>query len=316
LFRAVLFLALNGTSVVHFQWLKDRRADLRFMKMLRLLGFKIVYTVHDVLPHDEYTRENRRFYQEVYQYPHKLIVHCENNRREMLDLFRLDPAKICVIPHGCPTASFDVDATSPTAARRRLGIPDGAQVVLFFGLIKRYKGLEYLLEAFEMIKRRCNKAVLLIAGRVAPWDTDSHRHYSALLQKYANCEHVRVRNEYIPHDQAGDYFSAADLIVLPYVTASQSGVLLSAYAAGKAVVVTDTGGLSEIVQHGRTGFVVPPKDAKAIAEASITILNDPDHGRRFGAQARMLAETSYSWSAIGATTANLYLSLVLANAPQ
>jgi len=312
LFKTVLLLALNGTSVVHFQWLKDRRADLRFMQLLRLLGFKIVYTVHDVLPHDDYTVDNQTFYERVYRYPHKLIVHCESNRKELLELFAVDPEKICVIPHGCQSVCFDTSSTTTTAARRRLGIPDDRRVILFFGLIKRYKGLEYLLEAFQTIETRCENALLLIAGKIAPWDGDSHHHHMALLAPYAGCRSIHIRDEYIPRDQAADYFAAADLVVLPYTKASQSGVLLLAYAAGKAVVVTDTGGLPEVVQHGRTGFIVPPKDAGAIAEASIRILNDPDLGRRFGAQARLLAATVYSWQAIGATTLELYQSLMLA----
>ena len=314
LFKTVLLLALNGTTVVHFQWLKDRRADLRFMQLLRFLGFKIVYTVHDVLPHDQYTVENRTFYQRVYRYPHKLIVHCESNRKELLELFTVDPEKICVIPHGCQSACFDTSSTTTTAARRRLGIPDDRRVVLFFGLIKRYKGLEYLLEAFQTIETRCDKALLLIAGKIAPWDGDSHRHHVALLAPYAAWGNIHIRDEYIPQDQAADYFAAADLVVLPYTKASQSGVLLMACAAGKAVVVTDTGGLPEVVQDGRTGFVVPPKDAKAIADASVRILSDPDLGRRFGAQARLLADTVYSWQAIGATTLRLYQSLMPAEA--
>jgi glycosyltransferase involved in cell wall biosynthesis len=284
------------------------------MKLLRLLGFKIVYTVHDVLPHDEYTVENRRFYQEVYRYADKLIVHCESNRKELLELFTVDPEKICIIPHGCQSACFDTSGTTTTAARRRLGIPDDRRVVLFFGLIKRYKGLEYLLEAFRTIETRCDKALLLIAGKIAPWDGDSHRHHVALLTPYAAWGNIHIRDEYIPQDQAADYFAAADLVVLPYTKASQSGVLLMACAAGKAVVVTDTGGLPEVVQDGRTGFVVPPKDAKAIADASVRILSDPDLGRRFGAQARLLADTVYSWQAIGATTVMLYQSLTPAEA--
>ena len=286
LFKTVLLLALNGTRVVHFQWLKDRRADLRFMQLLRFLGFKIVYTVHDVLPHDQYTVENRNFYERVYRYPDKLIVHCESNRKELLELFTVDPAKICVIPHGCQSECFDTGSTTTAAARRRLGIADDRRVVLFFGLIKRYKGLEYLLEAFHTIETRCDNALLLIAGKIAPWDQESHHHHAALLAPYGACPNIHIRDEYIPRDEAADYFAAADLVVLPYTKASQSGVLLLAYAAGKAVVVTDTGGLPEVVQHGRTGFVVPPKDARAIAEASIRILNDPEFGRRLGRQAR------------------------------
>lgn len=310
LLRAALVLRLTGTRIVHFQCMLDRRADLRFMRVLHLLRFKIVYTVHDLLPHDEHTAENRTFYERVYRIPDSLIVHSENNRREMLELFTVDPDKITVIPHGCQSVLFEhVAARPPAAARVELGIPEDCQVILFFGLIKRYKGLDVLLQAFDAIKSRCDKALLLIAGQIAG-DPAINHHYSTLLEKYSLDDRVRVRNEYVPLDEVSRYFSAADLVVLPYLRASQSGVLLAAYAAGKPVVVTDTGGLSEVVENGKTGFVVLPNDARAIAEASITILNDPALRERFGLEGKRLAATTFSWNTIGRTTAELYHWLV------
>jgi D-inositol-3-phosphate glycosyltransferase len=309
LLRAALVLLVRGTRIVHFQCMLDRRADLRFMHVLHLLRFKIVYTVHDLLPHDEHTAENRAFYERVYRIPDSLIVHAENNRKEMLELFTVDPGKITVIPHGCQSVLFEHVATPPTAARAELGIPEDRQVILFFGLIKRYKGLDVLLQAFDTIKSSCDKAMLLIAGPIAG-DPATCQRYSTLLAQCSSDDRIRVRNEYVPLVEVGSYFSAADLVVLPYLRASQSGVLLAAYAAGKPVVVTDTGGLSEVVKNGRTGFVVPPNDARAIAEASITILNDPALRERFGLEGKRLAETTFSWTTIGSTTAELYQSLV------
>lgn len=307
--KAVLWLLLSGTHVVHVQWLIDRRADLLFVRTLRLLGFKIVYTVHDVLPHDQYTVRNRTFFEALYQYPDKLILHSENNRREMLELFTVDPEKLCVIPHGSHGLLLDQSGTSPSAARSRLGIPTDRRVILFFGVIRRYKGLEYLLEAFETIKSRCDNVLLLIAGKIYEGDQTAYRHYSTLLAEYSGHDDVRFVHEYVPFDQVACYFAAADLVVLPYLTASQSGVLLSAYAAGKPVIATDAGGLGEVVRHGHSGFVVPPRDASAIAEAAVTLLDSPVVRERFGREARRLAATSYSWSGIAVRTLNLYDSL-------
>jgi glycosyltransferase involved in cell wall biosynthesis len=311
LFRTAFLLVRNGTDVVHVQWLIDRRADFRFIQLLRALRIKIVYTVHDVLPHDEDTADNRTFYKKVYQYPDKLIVHSENNRKELLELFSIDPTKICVIPHGCQSVFFDNFGMSLTTARRHLGIPLDARVILFFGLIKRYKGLEYLLKAFETIEHRCEKVVLLIAGSFPTQSPDVRQYYSTLLAEYSGHDNVRFVDGYVPVEEASHYFCASDLVVLPYVKASQSGVLLSAYAAGKPVVVTATGGLGEVVRDGESGLVVPPRDVQALAEACVRILNDAKLQRRFGREARLLAETAYSWTAIGARTVSLYQSLVL-----
>lgn len=306
---AVVLLTWRGVGVVHVQWILDRRADLLFLRLLRLFRFRIVYTVHDLLPHDEYTPENRVFFQRVYGYADRLIVHSDADRSRMLDWFSVDPGRIVVIPHGCQTVLFDHVDAAIGGARLRLGLPDDRNVVLFFGLIKPYKGLEYLLEAFETVAERCPRALLLIAGKVHDADPEVHRYYTSLLGRYQGRADVRIRSDYIPLDQVADYFHAADVVVLPYLNASQSGVLLSAYAAGKPVVVTATGGLGEVVRDGESGFVVPPRDAAAIARAILAILEDPDTGRRLGREASRLAETVYSWRRAGAMTRRLYESL-------
>ena len=307
--KAAFILRVNGTRIVHIHWMIDRRADLRFMRLLRLMRLKVVYTAHNLLPHDEHTPENRAFYEHVYRVPDRLIVHSENNRKEMLELFTVDPEKITVIPHGCHRLLFEQAGARPVMTRQELGIPDDRRVILFFGLIKRYKGLDVLLQAFETIRSRCDKVMLLIAGPIAG-DPEVHRRYSTLLANYSSDDSVRVRTGYVPLDQVASYFSAADLVVLPYLKASQSGVLLAAYAAGKPVVVTDTGGLSEVVRNGDSGLVVPPNNAQAIAEASITILNDRALRERLGREAKRLAATTFSWTAIGRTTAELYQGLI------
>ena len=305
LFKAAVWLYLSGTRVVHFQWLIDRKADLFFIRLLRLLGLSVVYTAHDLLPHDEYTAENRSFYQGLYQYPDKLILHSESNRREMLELFDVDPEKLCVIPSGSLNVCFDHPGSS-TSNRRRLGIPEHTRVILFFGLIKRYKGLEYLLDAFQTIDARCSNVMLLIVGTIANRDPATHQHYTRLLAQCSGHRNIKFVNEYVPVNQIADYFNAADLVVLPHVKASQSGVLMAAYAAGKPVVVTDSGGLGEVVRNSDSGLVVPPRDADAIAEAVITMLDNPDCRRALGVNAKTSGETTYSWATIAATTADLY----------
>ncbi len=307
--RSVLWLAFSGTRIVHVQWLLDRRADLFFVRLLRLCGFTVILTVHDVLPHDEYTEVNRRYFEKLYRAPHRLIVHSENNRRELLSLFALDPAKVSIIPLGAQTVFTDHFDVTRSAARASLDLPDAARIILFFGLIKRYKGLEYLLEAFETITSRCENVMLLVAGKIYEGDADVHRHYTQLLAGYRDRPDIRLDSRYIPLAQVSRYFSAADLVVLPYVKASQSAVLLSAYAAGRAVVATETGGLGEVVADGVSGMMVPPKDAAAIAEAAIAVLNDPDALRRMGLEAKRLADTTYSWANIAAETGILYRSL-------
>ena len=268
--RAALYLLWDRPHLIHVQWLIVRHEDLFFIKVLKCLGFKIVHTAHDILPHGRETPETERFFRSIYALADRLIVHAENIRQEMIKMFDIDPNKIYVIPHGSNELFF-TSSVSKQAARAHLDIPLSKKVILFFGLIRPYKGLEYLLEAFEEIEAQVKDAMLLIAGNFHG-DRAVLQHYSKLLAQFADKDNVRCVMDYIPCDKVGYFFSAADVVVLPYIQASQSGILLSAFAAGRPVIVTDAGGLSEVVDDGRSGFVVPPKDSKALAEASIKIL--------------------------------------------
>jgi len=322
--KATLVLLFNGTEVVHVQWIADRFADLYFIRLLRLCGFKIVYTVHDLLPHDGDTPANREFFQRMYQQPDRLIVHSHDNKREMLELFDVESGRLLVIPHGAParqtrrliertgadTGFSTDDNMSAHAARAALGLPLDVNVILFFGLIKQYKGLEYLLQAFDIIDSRVERVSLLIAGRIDDSDPEAYNRYSTMLSQYARRANVVVKSGYIPVDETIRYFSAADVVVLPYIKASQSGVLLTAYATGRPVVVTDTGSLPETVHHGSSGFVVPPKNTEALADAILAIVTDVELKKRMGAEASRLATTTYSWRHIGQLTRGVYDALV------
>jgi glycosyltransferase involved in cell wall biosynthesis len=183
-------------------------------------------------------------------------------------------------------------------------------VILFFGLIKRYKGLEYLVEAFEEVRRRVNDAFLLIVGDVYAADAVGHAFYSNLIERLRGRDDVLCVARYVALESVGGYLAASDVIVLPYARTFQSGVLLAAYAAGKPVVVTDTGGLGEAVEQGKSGVVVSPRDPKALAEGIISVLSDPKLRSAMGERARVLARTVYSWDAIAARTTELYESVL------
>src|SRR5262245_14366032 len=146
-FKALIYLLWYRPHVVHIQWLANGEEDLRFFRLLKRCGFSIIYTSHDLLPHDADTPETRRFFKEVYAVADRLIVHAENLRAEMIEIFESNPSKIWVVPHG---SNIIFRNESKADARRRLEIPLGKKVILFFGLIKPYKGLEYLLQGFNL----------------------------------------------------------------------------------------------------------------------------------------------------------------------
>ena len=148
-------------------------------------------------------------------------------------------------------------------ARAALDLPADAPVCLFFGFVREYKGLHVLLEAMPAIADALPEVQLVIAGE--PYDDASR--YRDIIDRHNLHDRVRWHDEYIPSEEVPHYFCAADLVVQPYVSATQSGVAQIATHFEVPMVVTDVGGLAEDVPHEDAGFVVPPADPPALAEA-------------------------------------------------
>jgi len=305
---AIARLLRRRTDVVHFQWLVDRRQDLAFMGWLERVGITVVLTAHDVEPHLTASARDRSELQKLYATVSRVVVHAEANKRELRSVFAVDPAKIAVIPHGSYDFLCPPGGGNRAAARERLGLPHTRVVILFFGLIKRYKGLEFLVEAFEQALTRARDAFLLIVGDIFAGDPESHGYYKDLVDGLQGRDDVRCVAEYVPVEDVGTYFAAADMVVLPYVRTYHSGVLHAAYAAGRPVIVTDTGGLPEVVEEGKSGLVVPTGDAKALAAALVALLSDPARRQAMGERAGELAATTYAWSIVASRTLDLYES--------
>jgi glycosyltransferase involved in cell wall biosynthesis len=277
------------------------------MGSLRKLRIPVVYTAHDVLPQDRDSAEERAFHSRLYCLPDRIIVHTEANRRHLLETFGLASEKVAVVHHG--PYDFQFGRGTPigrSEARRRLEIPLHKKVTLFFGLIKRYKGLEYLVGAFDLVERQLADAYLLVVGNIYRGDVEGWRYYSGLLNGLRRRGNVKTVSDYVPIADVPIYFAATDLVVLPYTHTSQSGVLLAAYGAGRAVVVTETGGLPEIVEPGGTGLIVPPSDADSLARAIVSILGDPIRAGAMGERARLLGETTYCWASAAQRTLETY----------
>lgn len=173
------------------------------------------------------------------------------------DLHSLAPGAHCIrVPH--PLYDHFGAKLDPAAARARLGVPEGKRVVLFFGFIREYKGLDLLIEAFGKLDDRY---VLVIAGE----SYGSFDEYAGFVARSPLRSNIRVFNDYIPDERVPEFFSAADVCVLPYRSATQSGITSIAYHFDLPVVATDVGGLGEDVGGRKTGVVAGPPDPDSIA---------------------------------------------------
>lgn len=147
-------------------------------------------------------------------------------------------------------------------AREKLNIPFNKKVVLFFGYIRAYKGLMFLIEAMKKLLEEDDSYFLLIVGEFY----ESKDKYLEKINELGIDKNTLIVDRYVPNEEVGIYYTATDLVVLPYISATQSGILNIAYGFRKPVVVTNVGGLPELVENGKTGFIVEPQNSLAISE--------------------------------------------------
>lgn len=292
--------------LAHFHYFHFLPLDYFYLKWLHLCGKRFIFTAHDVIPFDAKTSDLiwlRRLYHEA----DRIIVHAKSNRDVMLEEFEVNPDKVVIVPMGPYTNFAREQGMSSSLAKQRLGLETETPVVLFFGQIKKVKGLQNLILAFRQVLDQCPAARLVIAG---PEWKEPFESYAALIHELDLADHVVTRIEYVPDDEVGIYYSAADVIALPYTEAYQSAVLYMAYSFGKPVVASTVGGLAEIVEDGTTGLLVPPDDINSLASALFTLLQDEKMARSMGERGQLLVETKFGWSEIARKTAAVYQEIL------
>jgi glycosyltransferase involved in cell wall biosynthesis len=184
-----------------------------------------------------------------------------------------------------------------TEARQRLGLI-AEKIILFFGYIRQYKGLHTLIEAMKIVKESVN-ATLLVVGEFY----DNEKNYREHIAREGLENHVRIVSEYVPNEKVAEYFSAADVVVLPYHSATQSGIAQIAYNFNVPVIATDVGGLKEVVIDGISGIIVPPENAQALGDAIITFYKQK-LGERLSSGVQE-EKKKYSWNTMVETIEEL-----------
>ena len=162
-----------------------------------------------------------------------------------------------------------VEEQNVTKIKEELNIDKDSLVLLFFGYVRKYKGLDILLEAFPKILLEHPKARLLIVGEFY----DDPKDYTNLILKLGITDKVILINQFVPNEEVAKYYQVSDVVILPYRSATQSGILNVSYGFFKPVIVTDVGGLAEFVDEGKTGFVVKPNSPEAIVEGVEKYIN-------------------------------------------
>ncbi len=240
-----------------------------------------------------------------YRLVDKIIVHSTANRDELHQLFNVPHEKITVIPHGNYDLLIKAHDHATVVSREHLNISEDDDVLLFFGAIRKYKGLDVLLRAFRRAIAKRKNLKLIIAGPLSIYDDQDIEYYESTIDNYGLRGAVILRFGYVPMHVVPDYFRLADVAILPYLITYHSGVIHLAFAFGLPVVASRTGGIPEMVEHEDCGILVNAGDEKALAAAIAKIFESDI--QMMGQRALALSNTKYSWSSIAQRTKALYL---------
>jgi glycosyltransferase involved in cell wall biosynthesis len=287
-------------DLVHFQWLAAQLVDAQLLPS----GVPTVLTAHDVLPREP--RPGSRLGQRrLYERVDGVVVHSEHGRRRLVEALGVAPAKVEVIPHG----AFDYLTRLPEETPLPPGFAEVEQpVVLFFGISRPYKGADVLVEAWDPDW----DAELWLVG--APGWTGHAAAAPAIpatppgeadRKGAERGSNVRAVRRYVAESEIPAYFRRADLVVLPYREIDQSGVLFTALAFGKPLLLTDVGGFPEVAATG-AAELVPPGDPDALREALGRLIADPGRRAEMAAASARAAGERYGWDAIARRHLELY----------
>jgi glycosyltransferase involved in cell wall biosynthesis len=257
----------------------------------RASGTRVVFLCHNVLPH-EAKPWDKWLARAAYSIPHAFVVHA---RSEKLRLENIVGTRADIRVHPHPVYDLFTPDTMPDKATARAQLaPNARRVVLFFGLIRPYKGVDVLLEALAHIPQQ-EGIEAVVAGECY----DDVARYQSLVQNLNLQERVHLHLRYIPNDEVALFMAAADVVVLPYRNASQSGIVQIAYACGKPVITSRVGGLPDVVHDGQTGLLVPPADPAALAAAIRRFYDEDMEGDLSAGVARAAGE--FAWDSMVTT---------------
>lgn len=314
-FLQIFYLLSRRSRIIHFQWLDRHKFIDRLILPLvtKVRGHKIILTVHNV---NAGKRDNRDTWfntfslKFLYNRCNQLIVHTQDSKIELQEEFHLPPSKISVIKHGL-NIRVNQEGLTREEARSILGIGQDENVVLFFGNIDYYKGLDIVLESLNLLPAVfADNFRLIIAGKI------KSEEYIKLIDK--SIDKSRLKHRIIAHmtfiedKDIEAYFMASDCVALPYRKIYQSGIIFMAYTFGLPVLASDVGNFRQDVPDGKSGFLISENSPQAWNKMfqsyfSSELCNNLSETRK---SIKAWANLNYSWDEIGRETRKVYESMM------
>ena len=312
----IQYSAVCQSEIFHILWNSKVQLFDRTLLMLyyKALEKKVALTAHNVNQarrdgKDSYL--NRITLKIQYRLTDHIFVHTQRMKNELVTEFGVTEQRITVIRHPLNDAFPDTDLTV-SAAKDRLGVRGNDKVLLCFGRIKPYKGVEHLLHAFKQVVASDSSYRLIVAGEVQKGNESYLSTLKGIVARELDAGEVIFKTQFIPDEEMEVYFKAADVLVLPYIDIFQSGVLFLGYSFGLPVIATDVGSFREEIVEGETGYICRPSDPADLASvikkyfASGLYLDGDTRRQRI----RKHAEIHHSWAAVADLTRNVYAELI------
>lgn len=278
--KAIKKAKASNCEIIHLQLFDFSKLAYLQVKEAKKTGAKVVATIHDVSSLKDDNHSSLRA--SILELIDWFIVHNEYSEKELKGF--LDSNKISVIQHG-NYLPFVNPITIKSTIESKLNL-------LFFGQIKEVKGVDVLLKAMKILKENEIKIHLTIAGK--PWHTEVSK-YISFIEVNQLADMVECRFEFIPDNEVEDYYSKADLIILPYKKIYQSGVVLMSMSYGKPVLVSDLDPFKEIIKDNENGWIFHSEDPKSLAYKILEISNDREKFNEVAQKGREYVEKNHDW---------------------
>lgn len=310
--KLIRYAARSKPRVLHILWNNKFEFFDRTILMLyyKMLGKKIAFTAHNVNQARRDSKDsplNRVTLKTQYRLCDHIFVHTRKMKSELCEDFGVPEKAVTVIRHPINNAFPDTDL-GPSEAKLKLGLREDEKAILYFGRIRPYKGIEYLVAAFRQLVERRSDYRLIVAGEPKKGSETYLHEIQETLAKNFKPGQIISRIRFIPDADMELYLKAADVLVLPYKDIFQSGVLFLAYSYGLPVIATDVGSFREEIVEGETGFLCRPGDVADLADTLekyfASDLYRGLHTRR--AEIKEYARRVHSWDAVANLTLKAY----------
>ena len=301
---SVFHARFSGISIFHFHIFYTNPLVLFNLLFVKIFFGKIVLTVHDVSSFSD-SSNSSIICKLIYKLTDRIITHNEFSKLEILDLNVSLSSRTSIVPHGNYTPFINIQYDKEKS-REQLGISNNSKVLLFFGMIKKEKGLEILLSALNGVIKENPDVLLLIAGK--PWENDFAA-YQKIIDQNNLSESILLHSKFIPQEDVELYYCVSDLVVLPYRKIYQSGVLMMTLSYERPALVSDLPPFKEIISDNENGFLFKTENVSDLTAKLNSILENEELMEQVGASGNELINTKYDWCEIGRLTKQVYQSL-------